>query len=59
MPRQTKPLTATEVKNAKPKEYYLVDGQGLKLRIKPNGSKSWLFNYLKPINKKRTNLSSV
>ena len=59
MARQTTPLTATQVKEAKakPKEYYLVDGQGLKLRIKPNGSKSWLFNYLKPINNKRTNLS--
>lgn len=31
MPRITKPLTATEVKNAKPKEkeYRLSDGQGL------------------------------
>ncbi|HCG7669123.1 TPA: tyrosine-type recombinase/integrase [Vibrio parahaemolyticus] len=59
MARQTTPLTATQVKEAKPKdkEYYLVDGQGLKLRIKPNGSKSWLFNYLKPISRKRTNLS--
>ena len=59
MARQTTPLSATQVKEAKPKEkeYYLVDGQGLKLRIKPNGSKSWLLNYLKPISKKRTNLS--
>jgi integrase len=59
MARQTTPLTATQIKEAKPKakEYYLVDGQGLKLRIKPNGSKSWLFNYLKPISKKRTNVS--
>lgn len=59
MARQTTPLTATQVKEAKPKEkeYYLVDGQGLKLRIKPNGSKSWLLNYLKPISKKRTNVS--
>ncbi|MDW6003315.1 integrase domain-containing protein [Vibrio mangrovi] len=59
MARQTTSLTATQVKEAKPKdkEYYLVDGQGLKLRIKPNGSKSWLLNYLKPISKKRTNLS--
>ncbi len=58
MARQTTPLTATQVKEAKPKdkEYYLVDGQGLKLRVKPNGSKSWLLNYVKPISRKRTNL---
>ncbi|MBD0788438.1 tyrosine-type recombinase/integrase [Vibrio sp. Y2-5] len=59
MARQTTPLNATQVKEAKPqnKEYSLVDGQGLKLRIKPNGSKCWLFNYHKPANGKRTNLS--
>ncbi|MGD8171126.1 integrase domain-containing protein [Vibrio sp. TRT 21S02] len=59
MPRQTKPLTATEVKNAKPKEkeYYLADGQGLKLRVLPSGSKNWLLNYYRPISGKRANLS--
>ena len=41
MPRVTKPLTATEVKNAKPrdKEYILSDGQGLQLRVLQSGSK--------------------
>ncbi|MCA0780660.1 tyrosine-type recombinase/integrase [Vibrio vulnificus] len=59
MPRQTKPLTATEVKNAKPKEkeYSLVDGQGLKLRVLPSGSKQWQLNYYRPTNSKRANLN--
>lgn len=59
MPRITKPLTNTEVKQAKPKEkvYTLSDGGGLQLRIKPNGSKLWLFDYHRPYTKKRTSLS--
>ncbi len=57
MPRITKPLTATEVKNAKPreKEYCLSDGQGLQLRILPSGSKQWQLNYYRPTNGKRAN----
>ena len=52
------PLTDTEIKKAKPKEkeYSLCDGYGLLLRIKPNGSKLWLFNYIRPILGTRTNL---
>lgn len=59
MPRVTKPLNNTQLKHAKPKkkEYNLADGGGLFLRIKPNGSKLWLFNYYRPYTKKRTNLS--
>ncbi|EJC1210124.1 tyrosine-type recombinase/integrase [Vibrio parahaemolyticus] len=59
MPRQTKQLSATEVKNAKAKEkeYCLVDGQGLKLRVLTSGSKQWLFNYYRPTNGKRANLN--
>ena len=59
MPRTTKPLTNTEIKNAKPasKEFNLFDGGGLALRVKPNGTKFWVFNYIKPYIKKRTNLS--
>jgi integrase len=59
MARTTKPLTNTEVKQAKPKEkvYTLSDGGGLQLRVKPNGSKLWLFDYFKPYTKKRTSLS--
>lgn len=59
MARITKPLTNTEVQQAKPKikEFNLVDGNGLALRIKPNGSKLWIFNYYRPFTKKRTSLS--
>ena len=59
MARKTAPLTNTQVNQAKPKdkEYNLTDGEGLMLRIKPNGSKLWLFNYYRPYSKKRANLS--
>jgi len=59
MPRITTPLTDTKLKQAKPKdkEYNLVDGGGLALRIKPTGSKLWIFNYYRPYSNKRTNLS--
>lgn len=58
MARQIKPLSTTQVSKAKPaeKEYSLADGNGLYLRIKPNGSKLWLFNYIHPITKKRKNV---
>jgi hypothetical protein len=59
MANSTKPLTNTEVKQAKPrdKEYNLSDGRGLYLRVKPNSTKLWLFNYFKPFTKKRSNIS--
>ena len=59
MARQTTQLNATQVSQAKPKdkEYNLADGQGLMLRIKPTGSKLWLFNYTHPHTKKRQNIS--
>ncbi len=59
MANTTKLLTNTEVKQAKPKakEYNLADGGGLALRIKPNSSKYWIFNYSRPITKKRANIS--
>lgn len=59
MARTTKPLTNTEVKQAKPKNkiYTLSDGDGLQLRVKPNGSKLWLFDYHRPYTNKRTCLS--
>lgn len=58
MPRKTKPLTDTEVKQAKPRatEFTLWDGGGLFLRVKPIGSKLWMFNYTHPHTKKRANL---
>ncbi|MCW8108081.1 tyrosine-type recombinase/integrase [Alteromonas ponticola] len=59
MPRNVTALNATQIKQAKPqdKEYNLADGKGLALRVKPNGSKLWLFNYTRPHTKKRSNIS--
>lgn len=59
MPEQVVPLTNTKVANAKPgpKEYNLADGKGLYLRVKPNGTRSWVFNYQAPFSKKRSNIS--
>lgn len=59
MARRVAPLTNTKVSQAKPKdkEYNLSDGDGLMLRVKPNGSKNWLFNYYRPFTKKRANIS--
>jgi hypothetical protein len=57
--RTTKPLTSTQIKNAKTKqkEYNLADGGGLFLRVKPNSTKLWLFNYFKPFTRSRSNIS--
>jgi hypothetical protein len=58
MANTTRPLTITEVKQAKPreKEYNLADGNGLYLRVKPNAAKLRLFNYSRPFTQKRANL---
>jgi integrase len=58
MAKLTKPLTNTEVKQAKPKDtlYKLSDGGGLLLRVKPNGFKTWIFDYYKPHTKSRTSI---
>ncbi|EAM4774612.1 integrase [Salmonella enterica] len=59
MARQTKPLTDTEIKAAKPKDtdYQLYDGDGLTLLIKSSGSKLWQFRYHRPLTKQRTKQS--
>ncbi|ANS87721.1 Prophage CP4-57 integrase [Vibrio scophthalmi] len=51
-------LSNQTIKNAKPKdkEYTLSDGGNLYIRIRPNGSKNWLFIYTHPITKKRVKL---
>lgn len=43
-------LTSKDVDNADPrdKEYKLHDGEGLFLRVRPSGAKSWLFSYRMP-----------
>jgi integrase len=40
-------LTEAACKNTKPKKevYYLNDGAGLRLRIRPDGSRSWLYRF--------------
>ena len=59
MPRITKPLTSTEIKNSKPKgkEYKLNDGGGLSFRVRINGTKDWIFRYYEPFTKKRKDIS--
>ncbi|PHI29758.1 integrase domain-containing protein [Budvicia aquatica] len=59
MAKQTRPLSDTEIKAAKPQEsdYTLHDGDGLQLLIKATGSKIWQFRYYRPINKKRAKLT--
>ena len=63
MPKIVKPLSATQVRQAKPRprdnprEYNLAGGKGLYLRVKPSGTKLWLFNYQKPYTRQRSNIS--
>ena len=59
MARKIKPLTNTEIKQAKPREkvWYLFDGDGLQLAIKPNGSKLWQLKYNSPATEKRRTIS--
>ena len=59
MPRAATPLNDTQLRNAKPTalEYVLSDTGGLGLRIRPNGSKDWVFRYQKPHTTKRAKLS--
>jgi hypothetical protein len=66
MPKIANPLTNTQVKNAKCNilikdgvsmgvEKALSDGQGLVLRVKPNGNKLWVMTYIHPFTRKRCN----
>ncbi|MBD8152263.1 tyrosine-type recombinase/integrase [Pantoea agglomerans] len=50
-----KPLTHTEVKNARPqeKDYSMFDGFGLLLYVSRTGCKTWRFRYVHPITSKR------
>lgn len=59
MPRATTPLNDTQLRTSKPldKEYVLSDANGLGLRIRPDGSKDWIFRYKKPHTAKRAKLS--
>ncbi len=59
MPKAVKPLSDTEIRNAKPKEkeYPLSDGDGLSIVVTSNGGKWWRFNYVSPISGKRNRIS--
>ena len=52
-------LTNLKIEKLKPKEkiYKANDGQGLYLKIRPSGSKIWMFDYYHPITKKRPTLT--
>ena len=61
---RTKPLTVTEVENAEPNLKNnkatlkkLFDGDGLHLRVNPNGSKRWMLEFIDPLTKKRNSIS--
>jgi len=47
MARIVKPLTVTQIESSQPKEkdYNLSDGEGLYLRIRRSGTKTWIFQY--------------
>lgn len=58
MPRPFKKLTDTQIKKAKPPKL-LVDGDGLAIRIQDTTrgiTRTWVFNYYRPTDKKRTNM---
>jgi len=59
MAKKVPPLTDAQVRQSRleSKEYNLADGGGLYLRVHPNGTRSWLFNYLKPFTRARSNIS--
>lgn len=58
MAKKVTPLTNTQVKQARAreKEYILSDGDGLQLKVKSTGSKTWVLKYSKPFTKTRTNI---
>lgn len=54
-----KPLTDSQVKQAKPKDkaYKLADGGRLYLYVSKLGAKSWRIDYVRPISKKRATMT--
>ncbi|WP_232441085.1 tyrosine-type recombinase/integrase [Burkholderia ubonensis] len=59
MPRRAEPKSEVAFRNAKARArpYLLADGNGLALRVWPNGSKTWLFRYRRPNTGKENFLS--
>jgi integrase len=58
MPKKIIPLSDAIIRSSKPsgKLYTLYDGDGLLLRISAAGTKSWYFNYFRPLLESRNNL---
>ncbi|KKO48144.1 integrase [Arsukibacterium sp. MJ3] len=58
MPKKIIPLSDAIIRSSKPsgKPYTLYDGDGLLLRISAAGTKSWYFNYFRPLLENRNNL---
>lgn len=59
MAKIVKPLVDKAIQSYKPreKEYSNADGDGLYLRVKPNGSKLWIFLYKHPVTRKNQSIS--
>lgn len=59
MARIIKPLTDSQVKQAKPKDkpYKMADGGRLYLYVSKLGAKSWRMDYIRPISKKRATIT--
>ncbi len=53
MPRRVEPKSELEFRAAKTRtrSYLLGDGSGLAVRVRPNGTKTWLFRYRRPGNR--------
>ncbi|CAE6774378.1 Arm DNA-binding domain-containing protein [Paraburkholderia nemoris] len=59
MPKRVEPKSEVVFRVAKPRErpYLLTDGNGLGLRVWPDGSKTWLLRYRRPSTGKENFLS--
>ena len=59
MPKVVTPLNDKTIKSLKPKDkaYTKTDGQGLRILVKPDGTKLWEYEYTSPILKKRRKTS--
>lgn len=55
MPRQTRPLSVTEIDKAikKEKPYRMYDGDGLLLNVATSGTKTWYLQYTRPFTNKK------
>lgn len=59
MPKVVTPLNDKTIQNLKPKDkaYTKTDGEGLRILVKPNGTKLWEYEYTSPTLKKRRKTS--